>query len=240
MSKWPKQFPPLSPEDKRICDDFMEHWHEVFPNRYSMADRFGHEYVAGHRPARFLDTLEIGAGLGEHLHYEKLTDEQQRHYVAVETRENMAQHIKQSWPQVQTMVADCQQRLDFPENYFDWIIAIHVLEHLPNLPAAIREMHRLCKKEAGQFSIMIPCEGSLAYSLARQVSAKRIFEKRYRRPYHIFISREHINLPWEIFEELKPYFEVVQSTYFPIPLKLEFCNLFIGATLKPRKVPLVS
>jgi hypothetical protein len=25
MGKWPKEFPPLSPEDKRICDDFMEH-----------------------------------------------------------------------------------------------------------------------------------------------------------------------------------------------------------------------
>ena len=65
MSKWPKQFPPLSPEDKRICDDFMEHWHDIFPNRYSMADRFGHEYVAAHRPAQFVRTLEIGAGLGE-------------------------------------------------------------------------------------------------------------------------------------------------------------------------------
>jgi SAM-dependent methyltransferase len=234
MNKWPKQFPPLSPEDKHICDDFMEHWHDIFPKRYSIADRFNHEYVVRHRPAHFVRTLEIGAGLGEHLKYEILTDEQERNYVAVETRENMAQRLRQSFPRIQTHVGDCQERLAFPDGSFDRIIAVHVLEHLPNLPAALREMHRLCDKKTGTFSIVIPCEGGLAYSLARKISAKRIFEKRYKRPYHIFIGREHINVPWEIFAELKPYFEIVQSTYFPIPLKLEFCNLFIGATLKPK------
>ncbi len=234
MSKWPKQFPPLSPEDKRICDDFMEHWHDVFPNKYSIADRFSHAYAARRRPAKFFRTLEIGAGLGEHLKYETLTDEQERNYVAVETRENMAQRLRESCPRIQTYVGDCQERLNFPDGTFDRIIAIHVLEHLPNLPAAIREMYRLCDKKIGSFAIVIPCEGSLAYSLARQISAKRIFEKRYKRPYHIFISREHINLPWEVLEEIEPYFEKTQSTYFPIPVPFEFCNLFIGAIFKPR------
>lgn len=236
MSKWPKVFPPLSPEDQRICDDFMEHWHDIFPNRYSMADRFGHEYVADHCPPNFSRTLEIGAGLGEHLKYEKLTPEQEREYVAVETRQNMADRIREEHPKIKTYVGDCQQRLDFPDGYFDRVVAVHVLEHLPNLPAAIREMHRLCDKERGTFSVVIPCEGSLAYSFAREISAKRVFQKRYKRPYHIFISREHINLPWEVMEEIEPYFEKTHSEYFPIPLKFEFCNLFIAATFKPRAV----
>ncbi len=234
MSRWPKELPPQTPEDKRICDDFMEHWHDVFPARYSMADRFGHEYVARHRPERFRRTLEVGAGLGEHLKYEKLSEEQERGYVALETRENMARRLRQAWPKIQTHVGDCQERLEFPDNYFDRIIAINVLEHLPNLPAGLREMHRMCNKSAGVLSIVIPCEGSLAYSLAREISAKRIFEKRYQRPYHIFIGREHINVPREILAELSRWFEMRQSTYFPIPIKLEFCNLFIGATFKPK------
>src|SRR5665213_119454 len=236
MSKWPKQLPPLSPEDKRICDDFMEHWHDIFPNRYSMADRFSHVYVARHRPAQFVRTLEIGAGLGEHLKYETLTEEQERNYVAVETRENMALRLHQNCPKIQTYVGDCQGRLDFADGTFDRIVAINVLEHLPNLPGAIREMHRLCDKRIGVFSIVIPCEGGLAYSLAREISAKRIFQKRYERPYHIFIGREHINVPWEILGELAPYFETTQTTYYPIPMRLEFCNLFIGATLRPRNI----
>jgi SAM-dependent methyltransferase len=237
MSKWPKQFPPLSPEDQRICDDFMEHWHDVFPNRYSIADRFSQEYVVKNRPAKFSRTLEIGAGLGEHLHYEKLTEEQEREYVALDMRENMAQRIRQAWPKIQTCVGDCQQRLNYPDGHFDRIIAVHVLEHLPNLPAAIREMYRLCDKKTGTFSIVIPCEGSMAYGLARRISAKPIFEKRYKRPYHIFISREHINLPWEVLGEIEAYFEMTRRTYFPIPAPFEFCNLFIGAIFKPRPVP---
>jgi SAM-dependent methyltransferase len=234
MSKWPKQLPPLSPEDKRICDEFMEYWHDVFPNRYSMADRFSHAYVARHRPAQFVRTLEIGAGLGEHLKYETLTEEQERQYVALDARENMARRLRQNCPKIQALVGDCQARLDFADGFFDRIIAINVLEHLPNLPAAIREMHRLCDKRTGTFSIVIPCEGGLAYSLAREISAKRIFQKRYKRPYHIFIGREHINVPREILAELKPWFEITQQTYFPIPLRFEFCNLFIGATFRPK------
>jgi SAM-dependent methyltransferase len=146
----------------------------------------------------------------------------------------MADQLQQHCPKIQTHVGDCQERLDFADGFFDRIIAIHVLEHLPNLPAALREMHRLCNKKTGTFSMVIPCEGSLAYSFARQISAKRLFQKRYKRPYHIFIGREHINLPWEIMAELKPYFEITQRTYFPIPLPFEFCNLFIGATFRPR------
>ncbi len=237
MSKWPKQLPAITPEDQRICDDFMEHWHDVFPNRYSIADRFSHVYPATHRPATLGRTLEIGAGLGEHLKYENLDDEQQRNYVAVETRPNMARRLRESWPKIQTYLGDCQKRLDFPDGWFDRIIAINVLEHLPNLPAAIREMHRLSNKQSGVFSIVIPCEGGLAYAIAREISAKRIFQKKYKRPYHIFIKREHINVAAEILNELAPYFETTHSTYFPLPIKLEFCNLFIGATLKPRPAP---
>jgi SAM-dependent methyltransferase len=237
MSKWPKQLPPITPEDQRMCDDFMEHWHDVFPSQFSIADRFSHVYPSESRPAQFLHTLEIGAGLGEHLKYETLTPEQEGNYVAVETRPNMAKRLHEACPKIQTYMGDCQARLDFPDGHFDRIIAINVLEHLPNLPAAIREMHRLCNKSAGTFSIVIPCEGGLAYAIAREISAKRIFRKRYNRPYEIFIGREHINVPREILGEMEPYFQSVHSTYFPIPLKLEFCNLFIGATFKPRPGP---
>jgi len=237
MSKWPKQLPPLSPEDQKVNDDFMEHWHDVFPNKYSIADSWSHSYPAKNRPAQFLRTIEIGAGLGEHLKYEVLTPEQEQNYVAVEYRENMAKRLHEACPKIQTYLGDCQKRIEFPDGYFDRVLAIHVLEHLPNLPAAIKEMYRLCNKKTGVFTIVIPCEGSLAYSLAREISAKRIFQKRYKRPYHIFISREHINLPWEVLGEIAPYFDRFHSSYFPVPFKFEFCNLFIGANYRPKAQP---
>ena len=137
----------------------------------------------------------LGAGVGEHLFYERLTSRQESDYCALELRENMAADIRIRFPRVQTIVGDCQQRLNFEDGYFDRILAVHVLEHLPNLPAAVEEMYRLSDKQRGVFSVVIPCEGSLAYSLARRLSAQRIFEKRYQQSYRWFIAREHINKP---------------------------------------------
>jgi ubiquinone/menaquinone biosynthesis C-methylase UbiE len=235
-SKWPKQFPPLTPEQEWISNDFMQYWHEVLPRRYGIVDEFNHRYPVRNAPAGFTRTLEIGAGIGEHLKYENLSPEQEGNYVAVDIRENMVAGIRKAFPGVRAIVGDCQQRLVFPDGHFDRLLAIHVLEHLPDLPAAVRELHRLCDPNRGVLSIVIPCEGSMAYSLARRISAQRIFEKRYRQSYRWLIEREHINRPAEIFEELAPFFELRQSTFFPLPIKAQFCNLCIGATFRPRKL----
>jgi len=233
-AKWPKVLPSLTPEQQRISDDFMEHWHAVLPRRYGVLEDFNHRYPLKHAPASFRTTLEIGAGLGEHLAYEPLTPEQERHYVALEVRENMAARIRQRFPRVQVVVGDCQARLDFPDGSFDRILAVHVLEHLPNLPGALREMRRLCHPVRGLCSVVIPCEGGLAYGFARRLSAQRIFEKRYDQSYDWFIRREHLNRPSEIIQELAPHFDVLHRSFFPLKLPLVFCNLCIGLTLRPK------
>ena len=234
VSKWPKVFPALTAEQKRISDDFMKYWHEVLPRKYGIIEKFNHGYPVKHAPAEFKTTLEIGAGLAEHLLYEKLTPEQEANYVALELRPNLVEAIRERFPRIQARQGNCQEPLDFPDGSFDRIIAVHVLEHLPNLPAAVREMRRLCRPVRGVFSVVIPCEGSLAYSLARRISAQRIFEKRYGQSYRWFIEREHINRPGEIIEELDRFFEVRHRGFFPLPLPFVFCNLCLGLTLVPR------
>lgn len=237
LNKWPKILAPLTEEQQIISNDFMKHWHEVLASksRYGMIEKFNHGYAVKHAPSQFVRTLEIGAGLGEHIHYEKLSAEQRQNYVALELRANMAAKIKEKHPEITTHVGDCQQTLPFADNHFDRVLAIHVLEHLPNLPAAIKEMHRLCNKDHGYFSVIIPCEGGTAYTLARKISAQRIFERRYQQPYQWFIEREHLNKPAEIFRELKPYFTIEHRTYFPLLLPMVNLNLCIGLTLRPRK-----
>ncbi len=234
--KYPKVLPSLSPEDRAINDDFMRYWNEILPRRYSIVDEFNHNYVVKTAPQKFCRTLEIGAGNGEHLKYEKLSQEQRVNYVAVDIRENMVAALRHRFPEIRAVVGDCQVRMDFEDGYFDRMVAIHALEHLPNLPAAVREMHRLCDKDRGVLSIVIPCEGSSAYSIARKISAQRIFEARYKLSYRPFIEREHINRPCEIFEELFSYFDLVSTVYFPFLFKVEFCNLCIGATFKPKRI----
>lgn len=232
-AKWPKSIPPLTPDQKVISDDFMKLWHETLP-RFKMIEDFNHGWVVKHAPRGFRRTLELGAGLGEHLTYERLSSEQETAYVTVELRDNMAVEIKRRFPAVQTIVGDCQRSLDFPDGSFDRIVAVHVLEHLPDLPGAIREAYRLCDKQHGVFQVVIPCEGSLAYTLSRRISAQRIFEKRYKQSYRWFIEREHINLPNEIAQELAAYFTVERRSFFPLPVPLLFCNLCIAMNLRPR------
>ncbi len=233
--KWPKMRSSLTPEQTAISDDFMKYWHEVLPRRYGIVDEFGHNYVVKTAPREFTRTLEIGSGIGEHLKYEDLDQKQKENYFGVDIRENMVAELRKRFPEYHAIIGDCQKRMDFEDGYFDRIFAVHVLEHLPNLPAAIREMYRLCDKTRGALSIVIPCEGSMAYSLARKISTERIFKKRYNQNLRWLMEHEHINRPYEIFEELAPYFTLVSTTYFPIPLKVEFCNLCIGATFKPKQ-----
>jgi SAM-dependent methyltransferase len=236
-AKWPKTFPPLSAEQERIRDDFMQAWHVELPQKYGIIERFNHGYPLRNAPADFVRTLEIGAGLGEHLRYERLTDEQRRNYVAVELRPEMAAEISRAHPGIQVVVGDCQERLEFPDGWFDRVLAVHVLEHLPNLPAAVREIHRLLDKQRGQLEVVIPCEGGVAYSLARRISAQRFFERRYKQSYRWLIEREHINRPHEIIEELGAYFTTQYRSFFPLRIPSVTLNLVVGLTLRPRRDP---
>jgi ubiquinone/menaquinone biosynthesis C-methylase UbiE len=212
----------------------MKHWHEVLGanKKFRLIETFNHMYSVKHAPDNFLTTLEIGAGLGEHLAYEKLTQKQKENYVALEIRENMAEKIRQRFPDVKVCVADCQQTLPYADEHFDRILAVHVLEHLPNLPATVKELYRVCNKK-GQLSVVIPCEGGALYGLARKISAQRIFEKRYQQSYKWFIEREHINTPDVIEKELTRYFHIQHTRYFPSLIPLVGANLCIGLTLKP-------
>ena len=215
QNKWPKTFLPLTTEQQGVSDDFMAHWHKVLPSRYGIIDDFNHTYPVKHAPSNFERTLEIGAGLGEHLKYEKLTPPQRKNYFCLDLRANMVEVIHQTYPDVEAIVHDCQQPLTrFKDGYFDRILTIHVLEHLPDLPTAIREAYRLIDTEKGILSVLIPCEGGLVYGLSRRISAQRIFEKQYKQSYKWFFAREHINVVNEILNELRPYFEILHQTFF--------------------------
>ncbi len=214
----------------------MRLWHEELGrrSRYGLVERFNHTWPVRRSPPGFRTTLEIGAGLGAHLDYERLTPEQEANYWCNELRENMAAEIRRH-PHVRTVVGDCQRRLDFPAGHFDRILAIHVLEHLPDLPACLRELHRLLRPGAGRLLAVIPTEGSPAYGLARRLSAQRLWYRHFNAPYVEFYGREHLNLVPEILAELAPFFTIERRSCFPLSfLPFVFCNLCLGYVLKPR------
>ena len=239
-SKWPKVLPLLTEEQKQISNQFMRIWHEELPKSFGLVERFNQNFPVINSTKDFKTSLEIGACLGEHISYEKLTPEQASNYYALEMRENMAEQIRTRFPHVKTVVGDCQERLNFNDGHFDRILAVHVLEHLPNLPKCIEESYRLINKTKGQLIVVIPTEGSPAYALGRKISAERVYKKHFGGDYSWFYKREHINLPPEIIVELERYFIIERRRTFPFPfLPFIFCNLCIGLVLKPRVTPAV-
>src|SRR5579862_9815260 len=110
--KWPRTFPALTAEQEAISDDFVKYWHEVLPKRFGIVEAFNHGYPARTAGKNFRRTLEIGAGLGEHLEFEALTAEQAANYYAVDIRTNMIEGLRKRHPEVNAFVGDCQQRLD--------------------------------------------------------------------------------------------------------------------------------
>jgi ubiquinone/menaquinone biosynthesis C-methylase UbiE len=229
-NRWPKALPPLTDEQKYIREDFYKLWLDVLPKRFGLVEKFNHRYPL-QTIASGVKTLEIGAGTGAHLGYENLDLQE---YVALELRPDLAKKICDTYPSVQVVLGDCQEKVDFPDNYFDRVLAIHVLEHLPNLPKALDEIQRVLRPE-GAFSVLIPCEGGFAYTMARNISARRIFEKCYKQNYDWFVACEHINRPDEIMAELRSRFSIVHRVYFPLLVPLVALNLIIGLTMTNPK-----
>jgi SAM-dependent methyltransferase len=224
---WPKTLPSLTDRQQQIREDFYQVWLEELPQRYGVVEGFNHRYPLRTLRSREMRTLDIGAGRGEHLAYERLDDQE---YVALELRQELADRIIAAYPKARVIVGDIQGHLDFPDGYFDRILAIHVLEHLPNLPAALAEIRRLLSPR-GRFSVLIPCDPGLAYNLARNISARRMFESRYRVSYDWFVACEHINSTREILNCLKGNFEPVDRTFFPLKIPVVNANLVLGLTL---------
>jgi len=229
---WPKTRAPLSPEQIRIMEDWYGYYlSQVLPTRYGRIDRFRHTYaLKSYKPGA--RTLEIGPGNGSHLKFEAIDRETE--YVGIELRSEIASDIEKRFPPVKVIIGDCQERIEFPDNHFDRVVAIHVLEHLPNLPAALDEISRVLRPD-GRFSVIIPCEGGLAYSLGRRLTTQRVFEKRYKVPYAWMIRYDHVSTAAEVLTELRSRFRVIDQCFYPLRLPVIDGNLIIGLTLAPIK-----
>jgi len=228
--RWPKELAPLSDEQEQIRDQFVRRWLEVLPGRYQAIERFNHGYPAATaRPGT--RTLEIGAGVGARLAWE---DAGTQEYHAVELRPELAEELRSRHPEVKTITGDRQRELPFEDGFFDRVLAVHLLEHLPDLPRALDEVHRVLKA-SGTLVAVIPCEGGLAYGLARRVSAERLFEREFGTSYEWFIWSEHINVPDEILDQVQRRFTITWRTFYPLRVPLVHANLAIGLTARPRR-----
>ena len=99
---------------------------------------FDHTFTVRSSLARAED-LEIGAGTGTHLPYEPDGD-----YVALEASGDSPTKFPHGHG-LSVVVGDCEERLPWEDGSFDRVLAIHLLEHLYNLPAALDEVARVLR-----------------------------------------------------------------------------------------------
>jgi SAM-dependent methyltransferase len=228
---WPKQPIPLTLEQERAREGFMKRWHEELPTKYSAIESFNHGSVAKLPVKAGSRTLEIGAGLGAHAAFEDLSKQD---YYCMEYREEFCKTLRTKFPDDHVLCGDIQQRLPWADAFFDRIVVIHVLEHLRNLPLALAEIHRLLKPD-GWFDVVLPCEGGLAYSMARKVSAERLFRREFKMDYTPIIRNEHVSTLSEIEIELDDWFERQGGSYFPLKVPVPTLNLVVAYRLRPRR-----
>ena len=235
--KFPKILKDLTPEEKIICDDFVKTWLQDLSSKwiYGLFESFNHNYSSKSKilkkwRGRKVNTLELGSGIGNHILYENL--ENQNYYVT-ELRSNMIEELQKRFPTVNAIQCDIQKTMPFENYFFDRVNAIHVLEHLPELPSCIDEVYRLLKNN-GIFQVVLPCDPGLFYEFCRNISARRMFEKKYKRNYDFFIKREHINTYEEVTGLLAEKFEKIDQQLFPFKIPIKNINLCLGVTYKKK------
>ena len=220
-TKWPKIRPELSPDQEAVFADWNREFSgSIKSSRFSRVSTFDHtfplaSYGAGQR------TLEIGAGSGTHLAWER-----EGQYVALERSAEVAKLIPQR-DGLEIITGDCEKSLPYEDDTFDRVLAIHVLEHLYNLPGALREVRRVLKP-SGLFSVVIPCEGGLTYSLGRTFTSKRIFERRYGTSYEWLIRYDHCNTAREVLAEVAELFTISSWRYWPLRIPSIDLNISLG------------
>jgi SAM-dependent methyltransferase len=218
MTKWPKKRPELSQEQQKIMLAWYEYWLPLLNERFGPVGKFNHGFpLRTANPS--LKTLEIGAGEGRHAQMER-----SENYYGLELTHSLIQHP------VRMVAADAEQGIPFRSGTFDRVLAIHVLEHLANLPAALDEIIRVMKKNA-TFTVVIPCEGGLGYSIGRNMSVRRLFERKFGTNYDWMIAYDHINTARDVLEELKTRFNAERTAYFPLRVPAIDANLCIGLDL---------
>ena len=230
---WPKRLKPLTPEQLRIKNEWESYWLSEGMTRYSFVEKFNANFFASLKDASppGQRILEIGPGKGNFIrNYLQPGDK----YFVVERRQDFCNELSAHLEPGHAVCADIQQGVPLPDGSFDRIIAVHVLEHLPDLPRALTEINRLLQP-AGHLDIVIPCEGALIYSAGRKFSSERVFKKKFKCDFKPIISSDHVNTAKEVLTEVYRQFHVEVKRFFPLGiLPVVDCNLLIGLRASKR------
>lgn len=103
---------------------------------------------------------------------------------AIDAFDKAINHARKRHPNINFLVADAH-KLPFKSNYFDLIVSYETIEHLVNPPKALKEIHRVLKKD-GQ-TIIAMDSGSLLFRiiwLFWENTKGKIWQGAHLHPFH--------------------------------------------------------
>jgi len=176
--------------------------------------------------------LEVGAGSGHHFSFLKRPVPE---YVLTDASDRMLQVAASRYQkeiEEGRIIISKQDatRLDYPDESFDRLIATHVLEHIPNPVAVLREWDRVVKK-GGLLSIVLPCDPGLLWRFGRCLGPRRNAEK-IGMPYDYVQAADHVNSIFNLVVFIRYHFELVQELWYPARVALPDVNLFYVCHIK--------
>jgi ubiquinone/menaquinone biosynthesis C-methylase UbiE len=224
----------VEPEDKA----WLEH-REKYPGMYDDANYSSplQRFVmnASHKlterafgPAdNFGKVLEIGAGTGVHLGFVRhrfqeyiLSDMDHRMLAIAKAQIDAANGERVRFELQQG------ERLDFPDQSVDRLVATHVLEHIYRPHLAIKEWRRVIR-HGGVLSILIPTDPGLAWRIGRRLGPRRHAEAQGI-AYDYVMAREHVNSCYNLVAILRHYFPDAKESWWPFPIASVDMNLFFA------------
>jgi len=233
-NKWPKIVEPLSPETQDKYLNWEAYWLAHYNDKYHFVEEFNKTFLikfAKHFKKR-ARLLEVGPGLSTQVR-SIFSDTD---YYCFERRQDFCQKLRSQISPAHVFEGDIQEVTGMPGRFFDIIVALHILEHLPNLPAALREIRRILVPQ-GTLLVVIPCVGSPLYDLGGRFSSGRAFRRMFGEGYELLKRHEHMNSAQEIVQEIQREFFFAQVAFYPFRTRIlgVRLNFLAGFCCLPKK-----
>lgn len=171
-----------------------------------------------------LKILELGCGEGEHFNF---VADDFSHYLATDLDATRLEKIRPKLSPSSFIEAVNAEKLPFPDQSFDRVIATCLLAHLVDPEGALREWRRVTKV-GGSLTIYVPCEPGFGLRLFRKLfsapKAKRLgFEG-----FNLYIARDHRNDAFRLLNIAAEVFRTDRLKYVfrPFFIRSWYLNLF--------------
>ncbi|MCW5981741.1 MAG: methyltransferase domain-containing protein [Bryobacteraceae bacterium] len=211
LRQYPRRKPDLPEPHRRF---YAEHIRESrtganrLLRRVNRLERWMHNRVAACRkPGEHI--LEIGAGTLNHLPFEQSAGS----YDAIEPMESLwrdsvwRSRVRKVYPDLGAVP---------PENRYDRILSIAVLEHVGDLPRLVASSAMLLRPD-GVWQAAIPSEGGFLWGAAWRLTTGLAFRLQRGCSYAPLMRHEHINTAVEVTLLLEWFFAKVSVAQFPFP-----------------------